>query len=197
METKPYNPNGNYNGGKQMDSSLNATEIAVGSLLAGGRGYGGYGAWGGGYGGVAPFAGPASNAVRLDRNAQAIEDQADCTRSVLGIQMDSTREAFTTAQNNNQFTRVCDRLSDLEFRTSDRLRDIEREMNANARAAADCCCRLERQACEDKAEILAAIQSVETRRVRDDLDQARSRINQLEIFSTCGCGCGGGVKPCP
>lgn len=162
MATKPVIPSNtgqkpNYNdsprvnnsyleGNKMTDSSLNATEIAVGSLLAGNRGgHGGGGAWGGGYSGYGPFASPGANAVRLDRNAQLGENQADCTREVLGKQMDDTRTAFSAAEIARNFQRVCDSLNTAEFRTSDRLRDIEREMNANARVAAECCCETQKE----------------------------------------------------
>jgi len=52
-----------------MSDSLNATEIAVGSLLAGGRGGYAGGAWGSGYQDVGHFGTVSSNAVRIDRNA--------------------------------------------------------------------------------------------------------------------------------
>ena len=144
------NPN-NYNEGEHnsMDNtgSLNATEIAVGSLLAGNRGYGYGGAWDGhhGYGGHGNFASPSANAVRLNRNAQQIENQADCTREVLGNSMDNNARAFNQAENNRSFQRVCDNITASEFRTGDRLRDLEREINANAREAAQCCCDTQKE----------------------------------------------------
>lgn len=119
------------------NSSLNATEIAVGSLLAsnrgGGYGGGGGGAWGGGYGGHAPFAGPGSNAVRLDRNAQFIENQADCTREVLKADLNGVRDNFENLLRANDFNAVRDGQFRGELRLSDRMRDLEK-------AQAECCC---------------------------------------------------------
>lgn len=213
MENKKYsigeygenNYNNNYGGNDKMgEGSLNATEIAVGSLLAGGRGYGGYGgggAWGGYGGGYGPFASPGANAVRLNRNAQFIENQADCTREVLGRAIDSNSNSFENLTRQNQFDRLCDRISEgamdnrdqifrQELRNGDRLRDIEREMNANARIAADCCCDLKLQAANDKSEIMARMEALSKEGITRDLDRAEREIIALRgEIARC--------KPCP
>jgi len=178
------------------NSSLNATEIAVGSLLAGNRG-GGYGggAWGGGYYGR-PFADDGSNAVRLNRNAQFTENQADCTRDVINTGIDRISNAFESAERARQFTDIRDGQFRQELRNSDQIAALSQRIEANAREAAECCCKLERQACEDKAAILAEIKAVETRQVRDQLNVERSQRVALETRVACGCvsGCS---TPCP
>lgn len=195
-----------------MDTNANTGFSASDAVLWGamnnmGRGgYGGGGAWGSGYGygGFAPFAGPASNAVRINRNAEVNREQNRCTQF-----------ALDQAEESRRFSDLTRQISNSELRNGDRLRDLERELNANARTAADCCCEtqkeilrlegnnnarfaaLEKQACEDKAQILAAIQATETRALERDLNRAERREQTQTILSTCGCGCGGGVRPCP
>jgi len=247
--TNPNNPNNsNYNnqsGGNQMDntSSLNATEIAVGGLLAGGYGRGGYGygggggAWGGGWGGggFGPWASPSANAVRLNRNAQQIENQADCTRDMIQAGNIGTLQAFENATRDRQFTDLRDGQFRAELRTADKL-DAQQinalRDNADIRQQlADCCCdnkvlnleaqlrnqecccetqkqilaleagnnlkfaAVERQACEDKSQILAEIKAVESRNIERQLNAANAELTALKTQVACGCttGC---CRPC-
>jgi len=167
------------------------TDAGVLALLAdtarAGRGNGYWGGEGGGYGG--PFASPSANAVRLERNNQRLEDQArhrDSDRIC-----DRMSEGFTTAA---QFA------FQGELRTNDRIRDLEREMAANAREAANCCCdikekvagvesRLALQACEDKAQIIAEIKAHESRDVERALNAAQAELTALKTQVACGCNC--------
>jgi hypothetical protein len=142
------------NGNMANDNGFSSSDAVLwGAMNNMGRGgYGGYGggggAWGAGYGGYGGghgvWANPSANAVRINRNAQQIENQADCTREVLGQQMDNTARAFDASTRAGEFSRVCDNLSDLdrrnsdnsfrsELRVSDRLADL-------AAAQAKCCC---------------------------------------------------------
>lgn len=179
----------------------------------GGFGYGGYGEGGGYYGG--PFATPSANAVRINRNAEftklgldRVSDQNEENRRLL-------QEQNTSNQMTNGFMRIGDRLVDQEFRNGDRLRDLEREINQNARTAADCCCETQKEIlrldasnnlkfaelgkdiCNVEARLTSEIKAIESRTIQRDLDRAERRINQLEIYRECGCGCAGGVNPCP
>lgn len=165
-------------------------------LLARGVGYGGYGGvWGGGYGGYGPFASPSANAIRLDRNAQATEDQADCTRAVLGLGLDNINSNFENATRQREFSDLREGQFRAELRTNDRLRDLEREINANARVAADCCCDLKVQAANDKAEILSKMEALSKEGIARDLDRAERQVIALQTQIACGCttGCS---KPC-
>jgi hypothetical protein len=124
-----------------MEGYTGGSNISTDSLLLA-RGVGGVGFGYGGYPGAVTgdFANASANAIRLDRNDQMVQSESLCTREVMGKAMDSNGRAFDSATNAASFTRMCDRITDGEFRTSDRQRDIEREMNANAREAAKCCC---------------------------------------------------------
>jgi hypothetical protein len=167
------------------NGSLNATEIAVGSLLAGNRGgYGaGGGAWGGGYGGYGPFASPGANAVRLNRNGQNIKEQGDCTRTLIGQGLDSVRNAFENVTRDNQFSAVTKQVTDAEFRSIDRMRDIECQIIDNAKAAAACCCEAKLTAEKNKSDILAAIAAQGSETITRELAAANSKVNQLETIN--------------
>jgi len=180
-----------------MESYTGGSNISTDSLLLA-RGVGGVGFGYGGYPGAVAgdFANASANAIRLDRNDQTVQSEAHCTREVMGKSMDSNGRAFDSATNAASFTRICDRITDGEFRTSDRLRDIEREMNANAREAAKCCCEVKVQACEDKSQILAAIAeakatslATEARAVERALNATSAELVALRTQVACGCNC--------
>lgn len=179
-----------------MEGYTGGSNISTDSLLLA-RGVGGVGFGYGGYGGMGgDFANQSANAIRLDRNAQQTENQADCTREIIGRGQDASLHAFDNATSAASFTRVCDRITDGEFRTSDRLRDIEREMNANAREAAKCCCEVKVQACEDKSQILSAIAdakatslATEGRAVERALNATSAELVALRTQVACGCNC--------
>ena len=154
-----------------------------------GLGIGGFGyPYGAGYG---AFASPGSNAVRLDRNAQNIEDQADCTRSVLGLGLDRISDQAEESRRQAQFTAITNAVQNQEIRTADRLRDIEREIAANARTAAECCCELKLENCQSESRLTAEIRAVESRTIERELNAAQARITQLETINaiTTQCGC--------
>jgi hypothetical protein len=177
---------------KMGDSSLNATEIAVGSLLAGNRGVGGGGVWGGDS--CSTFANPSANAVRADRNAELTTIGQEANRDMMESNFRGITENFLQQNTNDQFNRVCARLADMdnrnsdqrfqaELRTNDRLLALQAEVNANAREAAKCCCDLKLQMCEDKAELKAEILAVEGRAIERSLNAANAKITQLETIN--------------
>lgn len=186
-----------------MSDSLNATEIAVGSLLS----RNGNGAWSNGeYGGYGPFASPSSNAVRIDRNADVASERSQGTRAILEHDFTAVRDQFNTVNRAGEFNRVLAEMHDMnvhasdqrfqsELRTNDRLRDLQAEMNENARKAADCCCELRAQVVENKSDLLAAIAASESRGIERQLNAANAKITQLETvnaLSKCFC-----PPPCP
>jgi hypothetical protein len=201
----------NMNTGGNNMGTVDTGTAGVLALLAdtarAGRGYGGWGGEGG-YGGYGMFASPGANAVRMNRN----NDRIGFTYDALSQQAEEGRRI---AQNQNLtnavtdgFSRICERINNesssirdivfqQELRNGDRLRDLQKEMNDNARVAAQCCCDLKLQACEDKAQIIAEIKAVETRTVERDLNRAERRLETQTILTQCGCGCQGGVRPCP
>lgn len=121
----------------EKGENVMAEDFGTQDIITGrGLGIGGFG-YGQGYG---PFASPGMNAVRLDRNSQMTENQADCTREVLSTDIAGVRQSFENLTRDNQFSAITKSVNDSEFRNIDRFSNIERELNANARAAAECCC---------------------------------------------------------
>jgi len=129
--------------------SIGTGDAAVLALLAdtarAGRGGGwGVGGWGGEGGGYGSAYGNIANAVRLDRNAQQTEDQADCTRNLFGQAFSSIQNAFENGTRDRQQAALSSQITNGEFRISDRLRDTElnsvRESADLARQIAACCC---------------------------------------------------------
>jgi hypothetical protein len=171
-----------------MAESLNATEIAVGSLLAG-RG----GVWNGGDD-CRNFGDSSANAVRIDRNADMSALGQAGTRGILESNFRGLSEGLLQQNANDQFNRICAAISQTdargadqrfqaELRTNDRLLALQAEVNQNARVAADCCCDLKLQMCEDKAQTLALINAVEGRTIERALNAATAKITQLETVA--------------
>ena len=187
-------------------------------LLARGVGGGyGMGGFGGSYGGgMGSFASPSANAVRINKTDQNVENQADCTRMAMGLGMDRISDQAEEGRRSAQFTSLKDSQFQAELRNSDRLRDIEREINTNARAADKCCCdvqaaianaacaaakcccdaQLEAQknACDTQRLVSAEgastrmlILEVEARGNADKLAECRSQLNRAEIINACHC----------
>jgi len=150
-----------------------------------------------GRGGYGQFASPSANAVRINRNSDItklgidrISDQNEQTRRDMG-------ESRIMDNITNGHAGIRDVQINGEFRNADRLRDIEREMNANARAAADCCCDTQKEllrmqalndkcCCETQKLIIekaattdALIRAVEGRANLDKLAEARAEIAYL------------------
>jgi hypothetical protein len=191
-------------------SSINANEIAVGSLLAGrmnGGGYGGGGgAWGGGgRGGYGMYGSPGMNAVRIDRNAQEIENQADHTRDQIHEAAHTIENSFENATRSSEFGAIKDGQFRAELRQTDRARDLAMALSdisaatakcccetqasiaQAAKEAAECCCAAKLQQCKDTADIKALILE-ENGKTRDminsnALDAANARITQLETIN--------------
>jgi hypothetical protein len=131
-----------YNGGTNIDPTSLLLARGFNGPYGGGMGAG----FGGAYGGVGvngDFANASANAIRLDRNEQNVENQADFTRELMEKGQEANLHAFDAGTTAEGFSRICDKLSDSEFRTGDRQRDIEREINTNARDAAKCCCEVQ------------------------------------------------------
>jgi len=195
---------------KKMTDSGFSTNDAVLWGAMNNMGRGGYGGtWGGGgYGGHAPFASPGSNAVRVNRNAEIaklgidrISDQNEETRRNLGearVMDNITGGHNRICENlNNQAIANRDLIFQQELRTSDRMAAITAQMNDFRAEAAKCCCDTKLEICNVKAELAAEIKAVESRGIERDLNRAERELQTQKILTTCGCGCGGGVRPCP
>ena len=139
--------------------------------------------WGGGVGALGSygrFADDSSNAVRINAGNRA---------TAAGIENLLDQNQFSALDCNvtNSCNRVTDTQVNGEFRMADRLRDIEREMNANAREAAKRCCDAKVQSCQDKSEILAAIAGSESRGIERTLNQTQAELTSLRTQVACGC----------
>jgi hypothetical protein len=199
-------------GDTMNDSSLNATEIAVGSLLAGRNGGGGGGgAWGGGYGGYGAHGAYSvgANSIRIDEHAKAhsaglenLLDQNQFATTNKNIVDGFNRESDTSSINVN---RVADNQFRAELRQSDQraaalavTNDMRAEMAKcccetqkaiadAAKDAASCCCEAKLQACKDHGELKASIlaDGALTRALMTStaLDAANAKIIQLETIN--------------
>ena len=172
-----------------MDGSVNSSELATLSLLNGGRG--GIGVGGGGYG-YGQFADDTSNAVRINSGeklatqghafiAQKINDSADRQRDITGLLNDSV-----------QFGRVNDRITDAEKANAVAHNELIREMNANARIAAECCCEAKVLALTNHAATQAQLATVlanqnADNRVADAVSNAQQNA-KLDVILASGRG---------
>ena len=187
-----------------MDNGFGTADILTGR----GLGLGGFGGYN--YGGQ--FADASSNAVRINRNEGVVRDAQKCTTDTLTANLARISDQAEEGRRNASFTSLTDGIVNGEFRTAaqlagitagmfqaelrngDRLRDIEREINTNARAADKCCCDLKLQACEDKAQLLAAIAAsnattlaVEGRAIERALNNSNAELISLRTQIACGC----------
>lgn len=156
-----------------MDNLLESQALANGVTRLNYPGYG-YGA--------SSYANPSANAVRIEASAR---ENAAAFENLL----DQNQFAITNRAINDSCNRLMDSQVNGEFRMGDRLRDLEREMQANAREAAKCCCDAKVQAANDKAELLAEIKAVESRTITRDLDRAERELTALKTQIACGCSC--------
>lgn len=187
----------------EIDSASAATWALLTDTARAGRGGYGYGSGEGGYGGgFGPWASPSSNAVRIQEGNRAV-----------AAGMENLLDQNQFASTNSNITECCNRTTDIqvngEFRTSDRLRDVERQI-VNARfESKDCCCETQKEIIQTKAalqlenckntallEAKIAAEGTATRELINGnaLAAANARVTQLEtiqaITQACGC-CGG------
>ena len=162
-----------------MDNGTFGTQ----DILTGrGLGLGGFGGYN--YG---QFAGPSSNAVRINRNLEVGEANDRCTKQVLGAGLDRISAQNFEGRFNAAVTSIRDGQFQSELRNGDRLRDIEREIAQNARVAAECCCELKLENCKNTAMLSAEIKAVEGRNIERSLNAANAELIALRTQVACGC----------
>lgn len=190
----------NYGGGFTTSDAV-LTAAMSGGL--GGNRYGG-GQWGGGgYGFMQP--GNSCLAAEAHANGTATKEAINGVSDTVRLGFDSNQEQIRESRTIDQFTRLGDNqfrteirssdqhaaltksLSDAEFRSIDRQRDIERLVLEGQKEAAKCCCEAKLQACKDHAELKAltiAENSATRELIRGDaLVAANARITQLETIN--------------
>lgn len=184
-----------------MNDGIGTDTAATLALLAdtrrsGNMGYGG--GEGGGYGG--PFSSMTSNAVRINRNNELNRSYNRCTEEKIGANLDRISAQNLEGRINALGTSIKDGQFQAELRSCEKLSAIEREMTANARAAAACCCdtkvqiadtkaSLLLQSCNDKGEILAAIASSDSRAIERDRNDLSNELTALKTQVACNCHC--------
>lgn len=163
------------------ESGVSNNDAATLALFSGG--YGGIGV--GGRGGL--VAGNEFLAATTHADGTAVKTAVDCNaaRSADGLARISEQNRAQAC--NDRESRTTDRITNMEFRNGDRLRDLEREMGQNAKDAAECCCKAQLQACKDHAELKALIisENSATREMINGnaLDAANAKITQLETIN--------------
>lgn len=179
-----------------MDSnSLNATEIAVGRLLAGGvGGINGGGAWTNSAGGV-QYAG-----------MNTIQHGLECNRDIVQTGIENIERSIADGRQAdlivNGQAKICDninvtgqRITDNQFRAelrgSDQHAAIVAQMNAAAAAQAKCCCDQLLETAKMEARLTARMESLSKEGITRDLDRAERKVERLELQNACGCGCEG------
>lgn len=193
------------------DSSPNLGNLLAWRGIGGpGVGVGGYGGYG--YGAGTSFANPTANAVRIDAAGDRAVAETKCSEVSSAAALDRISAQNFEGRFNSAITTVKDGQFQAELRSGDRMRDIEREMAANARIAAQCCCDTQKaiadaakdaaqcccdaklEACKNTNEILAAIAdnkatalAVESRNIERSLNAANAELTALRTQIACGC----------
>ena len=138
------------------NNSINPSEVATLSLLGGG-GYG-YGGGRGGYG--REFANDGSNAVRIEAHGRSNDKGQDYLSQKIDDNADRNRDISGAIQANVSFERITDKLNDItRFFTAEQ-NAISREMSANAREAAKCCCAAQLLAVQNQAKTDAGLATI-------------------------------------
>lgn len=144
--------------------SVSANELATLSLI-GGRGIGVGAGSGYGYGGT--FADASSNAVRINASERSNDKGQDFISQQISDQADRNRDLAALASSHQNFNRIDDKASTIALASATAHQEIIREMNANAREAAKCCCEAKLQAAENQAKTDAALAEIKANQVAD------------------------------
>lgn len=126
------------------------------------------------------FASPSANAVRINAGNRANE---------VGFESLNDQNQFASTNKNiiDGCNRTTDSITNMEFRSLDRQRDIEKLVVDGQKEAAACCCDAKLEACKNTAEIKALViqENSKTRELiqSDALEQARAKITQLETIN--------------
>lgn len=142
-----------------MNGNLDTADVLLNRGLNGGYGY-----MNGAHG--REFANDGSNAVRINSNQKLSTQGHDFLSQQISDNADRNRDTLRTLQSNTQFDRVNDKISDqTDFFNNSIVRvsdssatahnEVIREMNANARTAAECCCEAKVLALQNQAALLA------------------------------------------
>ncbi len=183
-----------------MENGFSTSDAILTQAMSGGFGNnrGGNGQWGGGGGyGI----GNQVLAADAHANGTAVNAKVDNISDTVKLGFDSNQEQIRESRTFDQFTRLSDnqfrtelrasdqhsnvikQLTDVEFRTLDRNRDIERLVVAGQKEAAACCCETQKLILAEGNETRALVLAVEGRTNVASLAAAQAKINQLETIN--------------
>lgn len=154
--------------------SINPSDVATLSLLGRGGYGGGYGYGGGSGHGNFGFDGSVVNA-NVEANRVMNAQGQDCISQQISDNADRNRDTVSLIQSQGSTNRIIDSILASERVNTASFNTIEREMAANARAAAECCCELK----AGQAQILANQEC--TTRVADAVASAQQNA-KLDIL---------------
>lgn len=157
---------------------IDTTSLLLARGVGGVGGYGGYGGYGmgGGY----------LNA-EAHANGTATKEAIDNGKSLFVAGLDRVSAQNKETRDNFRFDQLQNAITNQEFRSIDRQRDIEKVIADNAKDAALCCCDAKLEACKAHAEIMALVLSenaaTRTLITGTALDAANAKIIQLETIN--------------
>jgi len=141
--------------------SINPNDVATLSLL----GRGGYGYGGGGYG--HGFANDSSNAIRIGSSEKLAAQAHNALSQQISDNADRNRDITSQGALIASFTNLGDKINDQSRFFSAEVNSLQREIAANARAAAECCCETKLLAAQNQAKTDAGLASVLANQVCD------------------------------
>ena len=124
-----------------MESEFGTQDILTGR----GLGLGGFGGYGYGQG---QEMGNSVLAAEAHANGTATGANIDNLTNATNLNFDSVEEQIRESRNIGQFSELRDNGFRAELRTSDKIADLAKEVNLNAREMDRCCCSIEKSVAE-------------------------------------------------
>lgn len=193
-----------------MDNGFSTSDAVLTAAMSGGLNNrnGGMGDWGGGYG--YGNAGNSFLAAEAHANGTAVDAKVTSINDTVRLGFDSNQEQIRESRTLDQFRHINDaqfrtelrtsdqhtsmlkNMADVEFRSLDRQRDIERMLVDNAKEAAKCCCETQKLITAEATTTRALMLEVEGRATVASLAAANAKITQLETINALSRGHHGG-----
>lgn len=161
--------------------------------------------YGGGYNQGAGYSNLTSLQHGQECNRQLQENADDNHTDALRAGLGNITANFENATRSREFTAVNKNITDSEFRSLDRQRDIDKTLAAMAAANALCCCDTQKAiadaakeaakccaeaqlaACKSHAELMSEIKASESRNIERSLNAANAELTALKTQIACGC----------
>lgn len=171
-----------------MDNGVNPYDAATLALFSNGR-CGGIGVGGGG----GLCCGNEYLAAGAHADGTAVKEAVDANGRMSSANLDRISAQNLESRTNDRFAATIRTFNNSEFRTIDRLRDVERLIVDGQKEAAKCCCESQLRDCENTAKIMAEIKAVEARGIERERADLKAELTALKTQIACGCcpPCGG------